>query len=116
METRPFRERCSLLLAALATLAFAGVAIPLAGAANPPLKPLRALCAAQHGMLFASLTGQYVVCDSDPARGFTEVQLKAARLLCTHAYDGRFVLSPPAGDRTFPLWYCVFRFDPEQDR
>ena len=87
------------------------LASPARGA-NPPLTPLRALCTAQNGMFFPSLTGQYVVCDSNPDLGFTPQQENTASLLCTHAYGGQFVVSPPSGDRTFPLWYCVFNFEP----
>ena len=99
-----------LVAAILLGLSLSWLAASPADAANPPLTPLRALCAAQHGMLFASLTRQYVVCDSDPARGFTTQEAMTARLLCTRAYGGQFVYEPPAGERTFPLWYCVFSF------
>jgi hypothetical protein len=100
----------SLLAASLLGLAISWHSAAPARSANPPLTPLRALCTAQNGTFFPSLTGQYVVCDSNPALGFTAQQEKVAGLLCTHAYGGQFVVSPPAGDRTFPLWYCVFNF------
>ena len=99
-----------LLAALLLGLSLSWLAASPADTANPPLTPLRALCAAQHGMLFASSTRQYVVCDSDPALGFTAQQANTASRLCTHAYGGQFVYEPPVGERTFPLWYCVFNF------
>jgi hypothetical protein len=99
-----------LLVAILLALSLSWLAASPADTANPPLTPLRALCAAQQGTLFASLNRGYVVCDSDPAIGFTAQQATTARLLCTHAYGGLFVYEPPSGERTFPLWYCVFSF------
>ena len=92
---------------AMAVSACAALTAAAPAAAEPPLDALGNFCFA-HGATFFGHSSDFEYAGCDASGVYTEAQLTAASNICTQAYGGTFVNSPPSGERLTTTWYCVF--------